>query len=160
VKSRVAIVRSTPEKVLPDIARVMDLGLMREALDPSATTILKDNISWHFPYPGANTTPWQLDGAVLALKAAGLGDLVCVQNDTVVTSPKKGERLNGYLDVLSRHGVPIRYNCFPEDLRWVEYRPKGEMLALGKVFPDGIRIPEGSTRRTATRLLVILELLS
>ena len=36
------------------------------------TTILKDNISWHFPFPGANTTPWQLEGTILALRARGL----------------------------------------------------------------------------------------
>ena len=31
------------------------------------TTILKDNISWHFPFPAANTTPWQLEGTIQAL---------------------------------------------------------------------------------------------
>ena len=47
------------------------------------TTILKDNISWYFPMPSANTTPWQLEGTILALRQAGLADLVCVQNQTV-----------------------------------------------------------------------------
>ena len=35
---------------------------MTQALTRGATTILKDNISWHFPFPAANTTPWQLEG--------------------------------------------------------------------------------------------------
>ena len=142
MKSRVAVVRTKPQSVLADIGRVCELAGARAALNPGATTILKDNISWHYPFPGANTTPWQLEGTILALRAAGAGDLVCVQNNTVVTNPKKGERLNGYVGVLGRYGIPVRYNCDPDDLKWVRYEPKAEMLALRKVFPDGIHIPE------------------
>lgn len=142
MKSRVAVLRTRPDTVLGDLGRLCELAGMKDALAPGATTILKDNISWHYPYPGANTTPWQLEGTILALRAAGLADLVCIQNDTVVTDPKKGERLNGYLGVLGRYGIPVRYNCDPHDLAWVRYEPKGKMLALPKVFPDGIQIPE------------------
>jgi len=142
VKSRVAVLRTRPDTVLGDLGRLCELAGVKDALAPGTATILKDNISWHYPYPGANTTPWQLEGTILALRAAGLADLVCVQNDTVVTNPKKGERLNGYLGVLGRYGIPVRYNCDPHDLAWVRYEPKGKMLALPKVFPDGIQIPE------------------
>jgi uncharacterized protein (DUF362 family) len=142
VRSRVAILRTRPDTVLDDVARLMELAGVRESLAPGATTILKDNISWHFLFPGANTTPWQLEGTILGLRRAGLEDLVCVQNDTVVTNPAKGERLNGYVEVLARHGVPVRYNCDPSDLRWVRYEPRGEMLILPRIFPHGIHIPE------------------
>ena len=142
MKSRVAVLRTRPDTVLGDLGRLCELAGVKDALAPGTATILKDNISWHYPYPGANTTPWQLEGTILALRAAGLADLVCVQNDTVVTNPKKGERLNGYLGVLGRYGIPVRYNCDPHDLAWVRYEPKGKMLALPKVFPDGIQIPE------------------
>jgi uncharacterized protein (DUF362 family) len=142
VKSRVAALRTRPETVLADIARLSEMAGVRAALAPGSRTILKDNISWHFPFPGANTTPWQLEGTILALRAAGFSDLVCVQNNTVVTDPRKGERLNGYVGVLARLAVPVHYNCFDWDLRWVPYVPHGEMLALPKVFPEGIRIPE------------------
>jgi uncharacterized protein (DUF362 family) len=142
VKSRVAVLRTRPDTVLGDLGRLCELAGVKDALAPGTATILKDNISWHYPYPGANTTPWQLEGTILALRAAGLADLVCIQNDTVVTDPKKGERLNGYLGVLGRYGIPVRYNCDPHDLAWVRYEPKGKMLALPKVFPDGIQIPE------------------
>ena len=136
------MLRTRPDTVLGDLGRLCELAGVKDALAPGGTTILKDNISWHYPYPGANTTPWQLEGTILALRASGLADLVCVQNDTVVTDPRKGERLNGYLGVLGRYGIPVRYNCDPHDLGWVRYEPKGPMLALPKVFPDGIQIPE------------------
>ncbi|HEX6202191.1 MAG TPA: DUF362 domain-containing protein [Thermoanaerobaculia bacterium] len=141
-KPKVAVLKTRPQSVLEDVGRTMELAEARRHLDPGATTILKDNISWHFPFPGANTTPWQLEGTIRKLRADGYADLVCVQNDTVVTDPKKGERLNRYLPVLDQHGVPVRYNCFPEDLEWVRYQPKGDMLVLPKIYPDGITIPE------------------
>jgi uncharacterized protein (DUF362 family) len=142
VKSRVAILRTRPESVLADTVRLCELAGMREHLAADRKTILKDNISWHFPFPGANTTPWQLEGTVVALRQAGFADLVCVENDTVVTDPKKGERENGYVGVLEHHGVPFRYNCFGWDLKWVRYEPKTPMLALPRIFPHGIQIPE------------------
>src|SRR5919198_5232572 len=133
-KSKVAIIRTKPQTVLQDYERLMELADFRTHLDPSAPTILKDNISWHFPFPSANTTPWQLEGTILALKKRGYADLVCVQNKTVVTDAFKGEDLNGYLPIFDRYNIPVRYN-FPvpgrdDDLKWVEYRPKARMRVL------------------------------
>ncbi len=142
LRGRVAAVRTRPETVIEDTARVMELAGLRQALNPGSRTILKDNISWHFPFPAANTTPWQLEGAIVALRAAGYEELVCVQNKTVVTNAFKGEDLNGYLPIFKAYDIPVLYNFRDEDMRWVNYRPKAEMPALNKVFPEGIRIPD------------------
>ena len=141
-RSRVAVLKTTPERVLDDYPRLCEMAGMRQALEARSTTILKDNISWHFPFPGANTTPWQLEGTIRALHGAGFEDLVCVQNDTVVTDPYQGEKLNKYRPVLDAYRIPVRYNCDPRDLRWVSYQPKGRMRVLPKIYPEGIRIPE------------------
>lgn len=95
-KSKVAIIRTTPQTVIEDYQKLCELAGIRDALNPEKTTILKDNISWHLPMPGANTTPWQLEGTIKALKQAGFADLVAVENKTVVTRPKYGERSNKY----------------------------------------------------------------
>ena len=71
-KPKVAVLRTKPESVLDDYRRLCSLAGARDALDPSATTILKDNISWLLMYPGSNTTPWQLEGTILGLQDAGL----------------------------------------------------------------------------------------
>ncbi len=141
-RARVAVLRVHPARILEEMDRVCELGGLREALAPGATTILKDNISWHFPFPAANTTPWQLEGTILALRARGFGDLVCVQNRTVVTDAFKGEDLNHYLPVLRRHGVPVRYNFKAEDMKWEVYRPRARMRVLHRIFPEGIRVPD------------------
>ncbi len=141
-RTKVAILRTRPETVLDDHARLCELAGVRSALAPGATTILKDNISWHYPFPSANTTPWQLEGTILALRRAGFGDLVCVQNKTEVTDAFKGEDLNRYKPVFRRLGVPVKFNFLPADMSWVVYRPKARMLALDRIYPEGIRIPD------------------
>ena len=141
-RSLVAILRTAPETVLSDYQRLLEMADHRAALSPSYPTILKDNISWHFPFPGANTTPWQLEGTILALRAAGHKRLVCVQNKTVVTDAFKGEDLNNYLPILGRHGVPVLYNFRDQDMRWIPYQPKAKMLVLDRIFPEGIHIPD------------------
>ena len=141
-KATVAALRTRPDSVLDDYARLATLAGAREHLAPGATTILKDNISWHFPFPAANTTPWQLEGTIRALRADGLTDLVCVQNKTVVTDAFKGEDLNGYLPIFKSYGIPVLYNFKDDDMRWVRYRPRAKMLILDKIFPEGIRIPD------------------
>jgi uncharacterized protein (DUF362 family) len=142
MKSRVAVLRTTPATVLADYQRLCDLGEMSRALAPGAETIIKDNISWHFPFPSANTTPWQLEATILALQAAGHGGISCVQNKTVVTNAFKGTDLNGYYPVCNAHGVPVLFNFRDEEMRWVVYRPRAKMNVLDRIYPDGIHIPD------------------
>ena len=149
-KARVAVVKTAPDSVLADVGRTMELAEVKRHLDPAATTILKDNISWHFPYPGANTTPWQLEGTIQKLRADGFGDLVCVQNNTVVTDPKKGERLNRYLPVLDRYGVPVRYNCFPGDLSGCATSRKGRCWRCAASTRRGSPSRSSSSARTSS----------
>ena len=141
-KSKVAVLRTQPETVLQDYQRLFQLAGGAESLQPNTPVILKDNISWHFPMPGTNTTPWQLEGTILALRAAGFNDLVCVQNQTVVTNAFKGEDLNGYVPIFRHHNIPVRYNFLKKDMEWVPYRPKANMLALHHIYPEGIHIPD------------------
>lgn len=140
-KAKVAVLKTEPGRVLEDYARLAEMAGLEQALDSGAQTIIKDNISWHYPFPGANTTPWQLEGAIRALKENGFHDLVAVQNDTVVTDAFKGERLNRYVDIFSRYEIPVLYNFRKEEIDWIEYRPEGRMLVLDKIYPEGIRIP-------------------
>jgi len=127
---------------LNDYQRLFELGGGAAALERGATTILKDNISWHFPMPSANTTPWQLEGTVLALRGAGFEDLVCVQNKTVVIDAFKGEDLNGYLPIFRRYGIPVKYNFRKEDMGWVPFRSKKPLLVLDRIFPEGLHVPD------------------
>lgn len=141
-KPIVAVIKTKPAGVLDDIEKVMQSAGMKDFLPEDGETILKDNISWHFPYLSANTTPWQLEGVILALKAAGLGNIVAVHNNTVVTNPVKGGVLNRLTPVYKKYGIRELYNFLPEDITWTVYKPKAKMRALDRIYPEGIRIPD------------------
>jgi uncharacterized protein (DUF362 family) len=141
-RSTVAVVRTKPATILQDTSRLLDLAGVRDALAPGATTILKDNISWHYPFPAANTTPWQMEGTILGLRERGFGDLVCVQNKTVVTNAFKGEDLNNYVPIFKRYDIPVLYNFRETDIRWTMFKPKSKMRVLDMIYPEGITVPE------------------
>lgn len=140
---KVAVLRTTPATVVEDYGRLFDMADYTSFLAPERTTILKDNISWHLMFPGANTTPWQLEGTIRKLKSTpGYGDVVAVENKTVVTDSRKGDKLNKFDKVYGKHGIEVKYNFKPEDMSWVVYEPRAEMLVLPKIYPEGIRIPD------------------
>jgi uncharacterized protein (DUF362 family) len=141
-KAKVAVLKTKPETALEDFDRLAELAGMSNALNSGATTILKDNISWHFPFPGANSTPWQMEGTILALKNRGFKDITCVQNKTVVTDAFKGEDLNNYVPIFRRYEIPVLFNFKEEDMKWIEYKPKKKMHVLDMIFTEGIRIPD------------------
>jgi len=61
-------------------------------------------------------------------------------NRTVVVNAKKGEVANKHKGVIEKYG--LRNIHLYEGEEWVVYEPKGEMLALHKIFPEGIHIPK------------------
>jgi uncharacterized protein (DUF362 family) len=141
-RSKVAVLKVKPETILDDVTRLCELAGMKQALAQGKTTILKDNISWHYPFPGANTTPWQLEGTILALRKNGLQDITCVQNKTVVTDAFKGEDLNHYKPIFRAHEIPVLFNFKDEDMKWIVYKPKAKMRVLDRIFPEGIMVPD------------------
>ncbi len=141
-RATVAVLKTKPETVLTDYEQLMKLAGFEQVLDVTKPTILKDNISWHFPFPAANTTPWQLEATIMALRNAGYTDLSCVQNKTVVTDAFKGEDLNRYVPIFKKYGIPVLFNFKDEDMKWVRYEPKARMLVLDRIFPEGIMIPD------------------
>ena len=116
MKAKVSVLRVSPDTILQDIDRTIELAGVSQALAAGKTTILKDNISWHFPFPGANSTPWQLEGTIQALARRGFTDQVCVQNKTVVTNAFKGEDLNHYVPIFKRYQIPVLYNFKDGDM--------------------------------------------
>jgi len=141
-KAKVVVLKTNPCAVLDDYRRLLELAEVDKHLDRSATTILKDNISWHLFFPSSNTSPWQLEGTILGLLDKGFHDLVDVHNKTVVTITDKGEKYNKYQPILAKYQIPVKYNFKPEDMSWPVYRPKAPMLVLDKIFPEGILIPD------------------
>ena len=140
-KGVVAVVKTTPETVLDDYQRVMELAGFQAALPTDKETILKINISWQTWYPACSTAPWQLEGVIKTLQDAGYQNLIGVHNDTVVVDAYVGERNNKQKYVVDRYGVRNAHIYEPQ-FRWVRYEPKEPFLVLDKIYPEGLYIPE------------------
>jgi uncharacterized protein (DUF362 family) len=139
--SVVSIVRTKPETVIEDIARLMRLANYQEVIQKSKETLLKINISWQHWYPATSTSPWQLEGVIRALQEDGYKDLIGAHNGTVVVDSKVGEIRNKHKVVTDQYKIPT-IHLDTEPNRWIKYEPKKKMLVLNDVFPEGITIPE------------------
>ena len=140
-KGTVAVFKTTPDTILEDIQQVMRLANFETALPKGIRTGLKINISWQTWYPACSSTPWQIEGVIRTLQAAGYDDLVGVHNDTVVVDTRVGEFNNKHRFVTDKYHIPCIY-LYEEDFEWFEYKPKRPMLVLDEVYPKGIFIPK------------------
>ncbi len=146
MKSKVAIIRTSPETVLSDYHRVMNLAGYQDTLSKDKDTALKINISWHFFFPGSSTTPWQLDGVIRAMKKDGYDPnrIYGCHNRTVVIDSHLGERENKQINVINNHG--LRNNHLYESNDWINIKDAvgdltSKFLCLNEVYPDGFMIP-------------------
>lgn len=137
--SKVAVIKTSPQTVGPDYARLLQLGELEKALPKDRETILKLNLSWSLYFPACSTAPWQLHGVLDAMTKAGYKKIIPVENKTVVTNPLMGARLNKWFPILKEYGLAFTPLT---KVKWVPFKPKAEMLALDKLYPEGIIIPE------------------
>jgi len=140
-KGKVAVLKTRPETVLEDYARLLDLAGYQAALPRDRETILKINISWQTWYPACSSAPWQIEGVVRKLQADGYRNLSAAHNKTVVVDAYVGEKNNKHKDVVDRYGVR-NVHLYEPEIQWVRYTPKASMLVLDRIFPDGILLPE------------------
>jgi uncharacterized protein (DUF362 family) len=138
--AKVAVVRTRPETVLADYARVMDLAGYRDTLSRDRDTLIKLNLSWTKYFPSCSSQPWQVDGVVGKMLADGYSRqrLIPIENKTVVTNPREGCRNNRWESVLQKHGLTFQPLT---EVDWQVYRFKSPLLKLNEIFPEGIQIP-------------------
>jgi len=139
----VAVLKTSPEAYFEDYRKLMHLAEYEKYLPKDKDTALKINISWHTFYPACSTTPWQLDAVIKTMLEDGYRkDLLhACHNRTVVVSAKLGEKTNKQKPVIEKYGLR-NIHLYESGQEWTVYRPKGKMLALDKIYPDGIRIPK------------------
>jgi uncharacterized protein (DUF362 family) len=138
--ARVAVVRTRPETVLQDYARVMDLAGYRDTLSRERDTLIKLNLSWTKYFPSCSSQPWQVDGVLGKMLADGFSRerIMPIENKTVVTNPREGCRNNRWEPVLDRLGLTFTPLT---EVEWQVYRFKSPLLKLNDIFPEGIQVP-------------------
>jgi len=138
--SKVAVLFTSPESVLDDYQRLMELASWRESLTGERELLLKLNLSWTKYFPACSSQPWQLEGVLKTLLGGGYtpDTVLPVENKTVVTDPVKGAINNLWMPVLEK------YNCRFQpltDVEWTVYEFMSDLLKLNQIFPEGIEIP-------------------
>ncbi len=148
MKSKVAILQTSPATVLEDYHRLMNLAGYRQVLPQDKDTALKINLSWHFFYPAASTTPWQLEGVIRAMKRDGYDPKLMhgCHNRTVVIDAHLGERENKHINVINAHGLR-NLHLYEGGEEWINIRDAvgdlaDDFICLNKVYPDGFMIPK------------------
>ncbi len=63
-KGKVAVLKTSPETILDDYQRLMELAGLTGSPKPDIRTGIKINISWQTWYPACSSTPWQIEGVV------------------------------------------------------------------------------------------------
>ncbi len=150
-RGQVAILRTAPKTVVEDYVRLLELAGVRDALPQDKETILKINISWQTWYPACSTAPWQLEGVIRGLRAAGYDELIAAHNDTVVVDAHVGEVNNKHKFVVDTYKAR-NVHLFEPQHNWVRYEPEEPFLVLDKIYPEGVMIPELLIGRNVVQL--------
>lgn len=140
-KSKVAVLKTEPSKVLDTYKEVMNLADYQNFISKDTETLLKLNLSWTKYFPACSSQPWQVEGVVKTMLEDGFTKekLLPIENKTVVTNPIKGAENNRWMPVLQKYGVG--FTPLPE-VEWVKYKFKQKLLKLDQIFPEGIEIPK------------------
>ncbi len=141
-RSKVVVLKTTPENVLNDYRKLMHLAQYQQVISRDIPTVLKLNLSWSTYYPACSSPPWQFEGVVRTMLEDGFTPerILPAENKTVVTDTRKGARSNRWLGILKKYGLRFTYLADPE-VEWFRYEPRHEMLVLDQVYPKGILIP-------------------
>lgn len=140
-KSKVAVLRTSPQTVLEDYKKLMHLADYESFISKNIDTLIKLNLSWTKYFPSCSSQPWQLEGLIRTLLQDGYKKekIIPVENKTVVTDPIKGAEKNKWTSILRKYD--LQYIPLP-DVEWVKHEFKNSLLKLDKVFPKGIEIPK------------------
>ncbi len=136
--SIVSISRTSPETVVSDYQKLMNLAQYKKTVSPDVKTILKLNLSWTLFYPSCSTPPWELEGVLKTLQDDDFQDVVAVENQTVVTHPWKGAYFNKWLPLLKKYQREFQPLT---DVKWTVYEPKSEMMVMDEIFGQ-VLVPE------------------
>ncbi len=135
--SKVAVLKTTPRTVLADYKKVMNHADYKRVFREKEIMV-KLNLSWTLFFPACSSPPWQVEGVVKTLVEDNY-TVKAVENRTVVTNPRKGADLNRWSPLFSKYNVEFQPL---NEVKWIDFEPKSEMMAMHKIFPEGFQIPE------------------
>jgi len=114
-----ALVHATPATVLNDYAQLFAFAGLPAALDTALPLRIVPQRSRHYPFPAANTSPWQLDASLRALAQAGHTRICVWLPPPSPIEQLLGDDLDGLRPVAQAHGAAICTGAPSPDEAWL-----------------------------------------
>ncbi len=149
--SQIYIVKTSPQEVLSDYTKLMDLADYQKHFSKDVKTIIKLNLSWSKFFPACSSPPWQVEGVLRTLIDGGFDPkkIFTAENRTVVTNIEQGLKGNKWQPIINKYGVwfiPLtRIPFVPYDSlksKFLQFKNKKLFALDSKIFPEGFRIPK------------------
>ena len=150
-KPQVFVIKTSPDTVLDDYAKLMHLAQYQKRFPKDLKTIIKLNLSWSKFFPACSSPPWQVEGVLKTMIEDGYDPkkLFTAENRTVVTNIAKGVHKNKWAHLIHKYGVwfvpltRVPFIPYDDELRSKFETLKDKELHVldSKIFPNGFRIP-------------------
>ncbi|MFW9969853.1 MAG: DUF362 domain-containing protein [Candidatus Odinarchaeota archaeon] len=149
--SNVFIIKTSPQSILEDYRKLMQLANYTNYFKKNEKIILKLNLSWSKFFPACSSPPWQVEGVLKTMIEDNYNPtkLFTAENRTVVTNIEKGLKGNKWSPIFKKYGVKFvpltRIPFVPyESLRskFLTMKNKNLLTLDSKIFPEGFSIPK------------------
>lgn len=150
VKPQIFVVKTSPETILKDYAKLMHIANYEKSYPKDQKTIIKLNLSWSKFFPSCSSPPWQVEGVLKTMIEDGYNpeNIFTAENRTVVTNIAKGLRGNKWESIIKKYKtwfVPLtRVKFVPYSSlkkKFLTLRNKQLHAIDSKIFPEGFSIP-------------------
>jgi hypothetical protein len=152
VRTRVALVRTRPETVEADYARVLELSGCAELLRRAEHVTAYGNLTWNRFFPSVSSPPWQLSGVAGAMGTSNgaLAGWRWLAGRGHTHQPRRGVRANLWEQALRRHGQSVE--AVRGDARGVPL-PRGRtFFYLDQAIHSRLPLPSGIEGSVALHL--------
>jgi len=123
-RATVAVV-SVKDSIQAAVREAMELASWRNSLVRGRATALKVNLGWDLFIPGSITSPWVIEGVILAIRD-WVGQIYLVESDQVLENIETAYRKSQLPSVCARYGV-VWVNMSRAPMRTVS-------LECGRIF--------------------------
>lgn len=146
-RARVAVVRTSPQTVVADYQRLLQISGCGRLLAGANQVVVYGNLTWGRFFPATSSPPWQLDGIATALVPKENWRWVAGTGHT--GRPRRAAAANHWPGALSRHSqrfAPVSRAA------GMAYPPGRTLLALDRIMPEGPPIPDSFQGTVALHL--------
>jgi hypothetical protein len=143
-------VRTSPQTVLHDYERVLELSECTSLLRDAARVTAYGNLTWSRYFPGASSPPWQLDG--VAALAQGLTTWRWYGGTGHTPRPRQGARDARWPAALKRHQQTFEPLIPGRGGQSVAYPAGRRLMVLDELLPLGLPLPQTLAGSVAVHL--------